>query len=68
MIMQTVAIYSERDVHSVWLLDGKGSVSVDVIGDSEILLDILEGHDVCDCSLIKPYFSVVFDVRFLVGF
>ena len=49
-------------------MDGKGSVSVAVIGDSELLLDILEGHDVRDRSLIEPYFSVVFDVRVLVGF
>ena len=65
MVMQTVAMHYELDVHSVWLVEGKGAVSVAVIGYSELLLDILEGHDVCDCSLIEPYFSsdkVVFSI------
>ena len=65
MIMQTVAMHSELYVHSVWLVDGKCAVCVAVIGDSELLLDIFEGHDVCDCSLIEPYFSsdkVVFSI------
>ena len=68
MAMQTVAMNSELYVHSVWLVYGKCAVSVAVIGDNEVLLDILEGHDVRDRSLVKTYFSVVFDVSLLVGF
>ena len=47
-------MHSKLGVHSVWLVDGKVAVSVTVTGDSELLLDILELHDVCDRSLIEP--------------
>ena len=68
MVMQSVAMHYELDVHFVWIVDGESAVSVAVIGDSELLLDILEGHDIRDFSLIEPYFSIVFDVCFIVGF
>ena len=61
-------MHSKLDVHYVWLVDVKVAVYVTITGDSELLLDILELHDVCDRSLIEPYFFVVFDIRLLVGF
>ena len=48
MVMQPVLMHSEFYVHSVWLVDGKSSVSVSVIGNSELILEIIERYDVRD--------------------
>ena len=67
MIVQSVTMHSELGVYSVWLVGGESNVSAAVIRISEFFLDILEEHDVRNCSLIEPYFSIVFDVCFPVG-
>ena len=68
MIMHSIAMHYELDVGHVWLVDGKRAVSVAVVSNSELFIEVLEGHNFCDRSLIKLYFSVVFDGCFPVGF
>ena len=50
------------------LVDCKDIITITIICDSELEIDVLQCKNVCDGLFIKPYLAIPFYINFVVSF